>query len=412
MKKITVFFCGWGEKWPLGTLADNSRDLLFEYSPTAIAKNIEFSPRHLKLRAQAYADFPAHQFRLPGLVADALPDGWGLRLMDQVLARLGFLPHHISPLDRLAFLGDRAMGALVFEPATDIALPAEDIALLTLARDVKTKVEDQDIAALTQLAVVGGSPQGARPKALVQYDIGSGRLGTLPSSPGTPWLVKFPARGEHKEVCAIEQLYARLARDCGLDMPRTACFDLGRDLAAFAIERFDRQDGLRVPVHTLAGALHADFRIPAVSYQTLLRNTRAMTRSEREVEKAHERCLFNVIFNNRDDHAKNFSYRMDERFSWKLAPCYDLTFSDGPGGEHQMDIEGEGRYPGRTHLLRLASSNSLDARRAEDAIERMTAVAVNLNRIAREYPIRPATRKRIVDAVGQNCLRMGNTGSA
>jgi serine/threonine-protein kinase HipA len=398
---------GWGQRWQLGTLADNGRDLLFEYSSDAISKNIEFSPRHLALRTQAYAEFPSHQFRLPGLIADALPDGWGLRLMDQVLARLGFLPHQISPLDRLAFLGERAMGALVFEPAADIALPVEDIALLTLAREVRENVEDRDVAALTQLAVIGGSPQGARPKALVQYDKGSGRISTLPSAAGTPWLVKFPARGEHKEVCAIEEMYARLARDCGLDMPRSAWFDLGPGLAAFAIERFDRVAGMRVPVHTLAGALHADFRIPSASYQTLLRNTRAMTRSEREVEKAFERCLFNVLFNNRDDHAKKFSYRMDERFSWKLAPCYDLTFSDGPGGEHQMDVEGEGRYPGRTHLLRLAASNSLDAGRAGDAIARMAAVAASVGKIAREYPIRPATRKRIAEAIGQNCLRIG-----
>ena len=122
--------------------------------------------------------------------------------------------------------------------------------------------------------------------------------------------------------------------------------------------------------------------------------------------------MFNVVFNNRDDHAKNFSFRMDERFSWKLAPCYDLTFSDGPGGEHQMDIEGEGRHPGRAHLLRLASSNSLDAGRAENAIERMTAVAVNLNRIACDYPIRPATRRHIADTVGKNCLRMAKGNDA
>ena len=406
MKKITVFFCGWGKKWPLGTLADNGRDLLFEYTSQAIAKNIEFSPRHLKLRTQAYGDFPSHQFRLPGLVADALPDGWGLRLMDQVLARLGLLPQQVSPLDRLAFLGDRAMGALVFEPATDIVLPAEDVALLTLAQEVRADVQDKDVAALTELAVIGGSPQGARPKALVQYDTDSGRISTLPSAAGTPWLVKFPARGEHKEVCAIEQLYARLAGDCGLDMPRTACFDLGRDLAAFAIERFDRQAGMRVPVHTLAGALHADFRLPSVGYQTLLRNTRAMTHDEREVEKAYERCVFNVIFNNRDDHVKNFSYRMDEGFSWKLAPCYDLTFSDGPGGEHQMDIEGEGLHPGRDHLLHLARSSSVDAGRAEVAIARMLAIAGSVGRTAREYPIRPATRKRIADAIDRNCIRM------
>ena len=403
MKKIVVYFCGWGQRWPLGTLADNGRDLLFEYSAEALAQGIAFSPRHLQLRAQAYGDFPAHQFRLPGLIADALPDGWGLRLMDQVFARLGVRPHEISPLDRLAFLGDRAMGALTFEPAADIALPASDVALLTLAREVKTVVEDRDSAALMQLAVIGGSPQGARPKALVQYDPAAGFISTLPSAAGTPWLVKFPAQGEHKEVCAVEHLYARLAGDCGLDMPRTACFDLGRDMAAFAIERFDRQAGMRVPVHTLAGALHADFRVPSTSYQTLLRNTRAMTRSEREVEKAFERCVFNVIFNNRDDHAKNFSYRMDERFSWKLAPCYDLTFCDGPGGEHQMDIEGEGRYPGRAQLLRLASSNGLDASRAADTIVRMVAVASQLATLAREHPIRPATRKRIAAAVADNC---------
>lgn len=406
MKKIVVYFCGWGQKWPLATLADNGRDLLFEYSAEALAQGVEFSPRHLKLRAEAYADFPAHQFRLPGLVADALPDGWGLRLMDRVLARLGFSPHEVSPLDRLAFLGDRAMGALTFEPAADIALPASDVALLTLARDVRTVVEDRDSAALTQLAVIGGSPQGARPKALVQYDPATGFISTLPSAPGTAWLVKFPAQGEHKEVCAIEHLYARLASDCGLDMPRTACFDLGRGLAAFAIERFDRQAGMRVPVHTLAGALHADFRLPSTSYQTLLRNTRAMTRSEREVEKAYERCVFNVIFNNRDDHTKNFSYRMDAHSSWKLAPCYDLTFCEGPGGEHQMDIEGEGRYPARAGLLRLASSNSLDAGRAADTIARMVAVAGQLATLARAHPIRPATRKRIADAVAQNCRRM------
>jgi serine/threonine-protein kinase HipA len=97
---------------------------------------------------------------------------------------------------------------------------------------------------------------------------------------------------------------------------------------------------------------------------------------------------------------------MDERYRWQLAPCYDLTFSEGPSSEHQMDIEGEGRHPGRTHLLQLASSNSLDAGRAADAIARMMSVAARVGKIARDYPIRPATRKRIADAIDQHCLRM------
>lgn len=131
MKKITVFFCGWGQRWPLGTLADNRQDLLFEYSPEALANGIEFSPRHLKLQADAYGGFPVHQFKLPGLIADALPDGWGLLLMDRLFKKhLGLSPHQISPLDRLAFIADRAMGALIFEPAANIELPPPDLELL------------------------------------------------------------------------------------------------------------------------------------------------------------------------------------------------------------------------------------------------------------------------------------------
>jgi serine/threonine-protein kinase HipA len=327
--------------------------------------------------------------------------------MDRLFNKnFGRAPHQISPLDRLAFIADRAMGALVFEPAANIELPPPDLALLTLAKEVQTVVADRDTAVLRQLVVIGGSPQGARPKALVQYDAATNFVSTREDAPGMPWLVKFPDKSEHKEVCAIEHCYARLATDCGLDMPRTQYFDLGQRYAAFGIERFDRHAGQRVPTHTLAGALHTDFRVPTTSYQTLLRSTRAFTHSEREVEKAFERCVFNVVFNNRDDHSKNFSFRMDETLSWKLAPCYDLTYCEGPGGEHQMDIEGEGRTPGKADLMKLAASNSLDTSWASDTIERIAVVASEFNTLAKDYAIRPATRNKIAKAIGENSKRM------
>lgn len=407
MKKIQIHFVGWGQKWLLGTAADNGSELLFEYSAQALAKGIEFSPRHLKLRAQAYGDFPSYQFKLPGLIADALPDGWGMLLMDRFFRKyLGLQSSQISALDRLAFIGNRAMGALVFEPAADIELPLADLKLLELAKEVKAVVADQDSAALMQLVLIGGSPHGARPKALLQYDLSANFISTLETAPGTPWLVKFPAKDEHKEVCAVEHLYAELARQCGLDMPRTQYFDLGKSMAAFGIERFDRKEGMRVPMHTLAGALHADFRLPDTSYQTLLRMTRLLTKSEFEVQKAFERCVFNVVFNNRDDHTKNFSYRMDETFSWKLAPCYDLTYCEGPGGEHQMDIEGEGRSPGKSHLLKLAATNSLNTSWATQTIDRMTSVAAQFRVMAKDYAVRPATRNDIAKAIEENRKRM------
>jgi serine/threonine-protein kinase HipA len=406
MKRIDVHFQGWGQNWQLGTLAEAGPHLLFEYSSNALQKGIQFSPIHLPLRQQAYGDFPDFQFRLPGMIADCLPDGWGLMLMDRLFRRMGKDPGRVSPLQRLAVIGDRAMGAYTFQPADAVELAPADIQLLELAAEVQKVVDDQDSAALRELLLVGGSPQGARPKALVQFDPTTGRVSTLPDAPGSPWLVKFPGRGEHKEVCAIEHLYASLARQCGLDMPRTNYFDLGKAGAAFGIERFDREGRNRVPVHGLAGALHVDFRIPNTSYQTLLRATRALTHSEREVQKAFERCVFNVVFNNRDDHAKNFSFRMNESFVWQLAPCYDLTYCEGPNGYHQMDVEGEALYPGLAQLLQLAVTNSLKETWARRTIERFVAVASQFPAMASDYPIRKGTRVDIARAITGNCARL------
>ena len=117
MKQLAVHYCGWGEDWLLGLLADDGATLLFEYASEALAQGLELSPLHLKLRAPAYGDFPPYLHRLPGLMADSLPDGWGLLLMDRLFRRQGL--RHPGPLDRLAFIGDRAMGALRFVPATD-----------------------------------------------------------------------------------------------------------------------------------------------------------------------------------------------------------------------------------------------------------------------------------------------------
>jgi serine/threonine-protein kinase HipA len=309
MKRLAVHYCGWGEDWPLGLLADDGTTLLFEYAPEALAQGLELSPLHLKLRATAYGGFPPHLLRLPGLIADSLPDGWGLLLMDRLFRQQGL--RHPGPLDRLAFIGDRAMGALRFVPAAEPDAEEPDWNLLALAKESERALAGEAGAALRELALTGGSPQGARPKALVQYDAGSGHVSTRGDAPGEPWLVKFPAQGEHKEVCAIEQMYAELARDCGLEVPASAWFNLSSKLAAFGVARFDREQGSRVPVHSLAGLLQVDFRLPgSADYTALLRATRLLTRDEREVEKAYARAIFNVLFHNRDDHPKNFAWRL------------------------------------------------------------------------------------------------------
>jgi len=406
MKKLNIHFCGWGQHWHLGTLAHEGRALLFEYSDEALQRGIELSPIYLGLRKVAYSNFPNSQDNLPGLLADALPDGWGRLLMDRCFQKDRRDPASISPLDRLAFISDRAMGALVFTPPDALSHDPDDQELRVLAEGAQAVLAGQDTATLEQLALAGGSPHGARPKVLVQYHVATGQVSTDRAAPGAAWLVKFQAQGEAKEVCAIETVYASMARKCGLDMPATKYFDLTPKLAGFGIERFDRQRGMRVPTLSLAALLDDNFRLPTRDYTVFLKATRTLTRDERQVKKAFERCIFNVVFHNRDDHTRNFSYVMNESMQWELAPCYDLTYNVGVGGEHQMTVSGEGRQPALQHLLKLAAAVDLPEAWARQTIERITTVAGQFATDAKGRGIKAGTRAIITNAIEANRKKM------
>lgn len=406
MRKLLVRYCGWGESWPLGRLGDDGRLLLFEYSEEALRSSLELSPIRMPLRAQAYGDFPAYLSRLPGLIFDSLPDGWGLMLMDRYMRRKGREPATLSPLDRLALVGSRGIGALTYEPAEDLQLTHADTTLLEIAQQLDEVQTGADGEVLEQLLVLGGSPQGARPKALVGYDPTTRTISTQHGSQHAPSLIKFPARHEHKEVCAIEFVYCRTARACGLEVPDVRHFDLGRKHAAFGIARFDIESQMRAPVHTLAGALHADCNTPSLDYTSLLRAARVMTTDEREVVKAFDRAVFNVLFNNRDDHGKNFGFRLGLDRRWRLAPAYDLTYSAGPRGEHQMAICGEARHISRQHLLELAKQGGVKRTHANASIERMLDEVARFERTLREQPIRAASVQAIVRAVRVNAAAL------
>jgi serine/threonine-protein kinase HipA len=407
MKKLQVIYDGWGERWPLGTLADTGRDILFEYSPQAIERGLQLSPMHQPLpRAGAAAvsfKGEVHSYGLPGFIADALPDGWGMLLMDRALRKLGRNPREVSVLERLAIVGERAMGALSFEPSDEDILPAEKLQLKELAKEVIALQADENTdaskadAQLRHLMQLGGSPQGARPKVLVDFNARTGQLSSgMPLiGSATPWLMKFPAESEHREVCAIEELYARAARHGGIDMPRSRFFDLGTKYSAFGVERFDRvvrdKQVIRVPIMSMSAYLQADHRIPSLDYETVLLATLRITGDQREVVKAFERCIFNVIMHNRDDHSRNFAFRMNEQGLWKLSPAFDLTYSFGPGGEHSTSVAGHGKNITRAHLLQVAKAGGIATKVAERCIDDAIACTKAMNRLVRDLEIRRNT---------------------
>ena len=407
MKKLVVFYDGWQEHWPLGTLVATPRGILFEYSLQAIERGLQLSPMHhpLPRPGAVIASFKgeSHSFGLPGFIADALPDGWGMLLMDRLLRKLGREPREVSVLDRLAIVGKRAMGALSFEPADEDELLAETLELKAIAREVNALQADENSGSqraddqLRHLMQLGGSPQGARPKVLVDFNARTDHLSSgLPlAGSATPWLVKFPAEGEHREVCAIEELYARIARTGGIDMPCSRFFDLGSKHSAFGVERFDRlvasKEVSRVHIMSLSAYLQADHRLPSLDYETVLLATLRITGDQRDVLKAFERCIFNVLLHNRDDHSRNFAYRLNEQGRWQLSPAFDLTYSFGPGGEHATSVAGHGKNITRAHLLQVATAGGIAVKVAERTIDAWLKGAGGMSKLVRELPIRRAT---------------------
>ena len=393
--KVNVFYEGWGERWHWGTLVSTTAltgrpQIVFEYSVEARQKGLELSAYRLPLEGpQLRRDFPDHQLRLPGPVYDALPDGWGMLLMDRLFKRRGLNTARIGALERLAYIGSNAMGAMAFEPVeaegeeSDVHIPLEQ-----LAAEVQDVLNGEGGEFLETLLLVGGSPQGARPKALVYRDPQSGAFTTAVTPGFEAWLVKFPAKEEHPEVCAIEMVYAACLRECGIETPATQYFSLPNGQAAFASKRFDRHDGLRVPMQSLAAFTGADYRTPGtLDYVSFLRATRICTNDMREMKLAYERCVFNVAFNNRDDHPKNFAYIMARNGQWRLAPAFDVTFCEGPAGYHQMDVLGEAMAISRADMLGLAEEAEVPQDVAAMMIDDVCKVASQFTAIAeRMYP--------------------------
>ena len=401
--RLTVFYePEEGRRQLVGRLLRNGPQLLFEYEPAFIAKDLQLSPFKLPLRMGAFTGDLARFDGLMGLFDDSLPDGWGRLLIDRRAAQSGLRRTQLGPLDRLALVGSRTMGALAYEPEQLLEVPSV-VKLEELEEEVATVLTDGVTADFDRLIAIGGSPQGARPKALVQIDAkGTLHAGVARAIPGcTSWLVKFRAQSDDADSGVLERAYFLMAKAAGLDVPETRL--LGRSPGLFAIRRFDRDGKRKTHQHTLCGLLEAPHTLPSVTYEQLLLVTRRLVQSEPAVEEMFRRACFNVFAHDRDDHSKNFSFLMSERGEWSVSPAYDLNFSDGPGGEHWMLVSGEGANPERKHLEALAKAG--DVRRFKPVIDQVRAAVDRFPSFADEAGLKAKTRDTVARALGVRLRR-------
>ncbi len=120
--------------------------------------------------------------------------------MDRVFRQQGISPHDITPMDRLAYIGKRSVGALWYSPALDyLSVPGGEneenlTSMITLGEEAERLFEGEAEEVLAALANAGGSG-GARPKALIYFDPGKPEsVSTFNEAFGQAWLLKFTSR--------------------------------------------------------------------------------------------------------------------------------------------------------------------------------------------------------------------------
>ena len=394
IKKLTIYLSDI-KKQKVGTIALKDKKIYFEYNKEFLKTGIEISPYKLPLKPGVFRCDDDTFEGLWGVFADSLPDGWGKLLVDRHLAKLGINFRAVSPLDRLAIVGKNGMGALSYEPANEVKSEFEKIILDDLAVSSQNILEGSSDYLLDELLNLSGSSAGARPKVLLQLsdDLKQVMHGKKELQSGfSHWMVKFASSIDSRDIGAIEYAYSLMAKEAGLDMPKTALLE-GKRGRYFAIKRFDRIGDKRVHMHSVAGLVHTDFRYPTLDYNDLLKLTMHLTKNIQEVKKVFRLACFNLFSHNRDDHAKNFSFLMDEKGVWRFSPAYDITFSSGPGGEHSTMYLGEGRNPTQEHLVKLGQKHGI--KEYKEVIDEVKGAVNRWDYFAKEAGVMKRSRDEI-----------------
>lgn len=354
---------------------DNIRNrAIFEYDKKFVAGNLDIAPLSMSIKSQRSQNglpWIGEEGKLyqglPPAFADSLPDKWGSSLFNQWVQQQG-KNQIITPVDQLAYLGKRGMGALEFSPSQAIGQEKSteiDIQeLYTFAKKVLAEREDISLPSHNMLwrdlIKIGTSAGGKHPKAVIAYnsqshEIRSGQT-TIPKG-FKHYILKFDEEAKFPYT-QIEYIYSRLAKKAGITMmPCSLLKSQGK--FHFMTERFDRINNQKIHMQTMAA-----MNPLGTSYEDIFRTMRLLNLPAPQLTELYRRLVFNVIGGNIDDHNKNFTFTMTPEGSWQLSPAYDLTFTIDLSGlsymnRHEMSINGKYSTITYEDLEKVAKENDI-----------------------------------------------------
>ena len=397
----------------------------FEFDREFLEKGLDLSPLKMPI-IEARRGTARFEFRtlsketyrgLPGMLADALPDRFGNRIIDAWLARQGRTPESFSSVERLCYTGKRAMGALEFSPiinqVIERSVPIEVSELVELVQKVTkerskltVRFDREASEALLDIIRVGTSAGGIRPKAVIVLNDKTKevRSGQVDAPDGFDyWVLKFDgikddSLGDPAGYGRIEYAYYKMAMSSGIKM--TECRLLEENgRAHFMTRRFDRtKDKGKLHMQSLCAVAHFDFYDPgAYSYEQAFQIMRELKLPHSDAEQQFRRMVFNVVARNQDDHTKNITFLMDKSGQWHLSPAYDVIYSYNPGGDytskHQMSINGKRDDFFKDDLILLGKE--INIKSIDRIIDDIVEVVSNWPKLAKDAGVEASRIKSI-----------------
>lgn len=402
----------WGRE--VGAVAwESERNIArFEYDPSFLRRGLQISPIHLPLQSGIFS-FPnlnrATFHGLPGLLADALPDRFGNRIIEVWLARQGRSVADFSPVERLCYMGARGMGALEFKPALGPqarkAVPLEIAELTELASNIlqhrtnwAVNLKGAESQALDTIIRVGTSAGGNRAKAVIAWNPQTQEIvsGQMAAPEGFEhWILKFDgvndeALGDPLGFGRVEYAYSQMAQAAGISMMPCRLLEEG-GRAHFMTRRFDRGNrGEKIHMQSLCALSHYDFNAAGeYGYEQALAVIQQLNLGHPAMQEMFRRMAFNVVARNQDDHTRNIAFLMDKDGVWQLSPAFDVVWAYNPSGlwtnRHQMSVSGKRDDFTRADLLSV--SGQFGIRGASDILDQVIDTVSQWTKFAKDADV-------------------------
>lgn len=352
--------------------------LAYDHHHLAREDAFPLDPLHLPLVKQRLGipRFPDGHY---GVLSDAGPNAWGMRLANAILRTKGqALP--VTVVDWLLQSWHYGAGCLGFttEPLSlpSMGTPPEPVTMLTarIVNLLSEFVAQPDIALdpeVIRLAMPGASLGGVRPKTVVMHE-------------GMEHIAKFARSDDLFNVPLAEYATMRLAHRAGISVPAFELIDIDGH-PVFLIERFDRdKDGHRLHYMSARSLIDTpsvsqDGReyMTGFSYAGIAEAMRPINRNAvADSNELFRRMVLNILVGNVDDHLRNHGFIMIAPGQFRLSPAFDiLPHPDAATMPQSIGVGAFGRASTLENALTQCGRFLLERQEAIEIIHEIKEVA-------------------------------------